>query len=74
MSMYGWELEFSNDGDVWSKVGFWASGGFTPIRYEYKVDAERALNQLYPAGFRRVVPATVFVKEGGCACGHNPKV
>ena len=57
MSLVPWELEVSNDGETWTTLGFETLGGFNPYRYESKEDAERALAQLSPAGFRRVVRA-----------------
>jgi hypothetical protein len=63
MGLIPWELETSNDGNAWTTLGFTTLGGFNPYRYELKEDAERALNQMAPAGFRRVVPARSVVEK-----------
>ena len=57
MAQYGFELEVSNDGDTWTKLGFEMPGGFVPYRYEMRVDALASLDKLAPSGFRRVVPS-----------------
>lgn len=57
MSLMPWEMEVSDDGDHWRILGFATRGGFNPYRYEFKRDAEYALNQMHPSGFRRVVRA-----------------
>ena len=65
------EMEFcyEDDGQGWQRVGFHASGGFIPYRYELKADAERTLQQLHPKALRRVVPATsICVSSNG---GHD---
>lgn len=63
MSLVPWELEVSDDGNDWKTVGFSTRGGFNPFRYEFKDDAERALNQLFSAGFRRVVRARSVMEK-----------
>ena len=60
------EFCYEEDDKGWLRLGFWASGGFIPYRYELKADAERTLEQLHPKALRRVVPATsVCVESNG---------
>ncbi len=61
------EMEFCyEDNKGWRRLGFWASGGFIPYRYELKMDAERMLHKMHPKALRRVVPATsVCVEHNG---------
>jgi hypothetical protein len=56
------EMEYLCD-DGRHRVGFHASGGFIPYRYELKEDAERMLDKLYPHVQRRVVPAVSICAE-----------
>jgi hypothetical protein len=53
-----WELEWSDDGDIWHKLGVQAAGGFVPYRYETKPEAEKALILYCDKPYRRAVPST----------------